>query len=127
MTVEKPIEIQRLEGSGLRITWADGAVTEVSNEILRVNCPCADCRIQRGDDTHSSPLTPAKLSLRVIEHTKEEEIALRRIWAVGQYALGLEWGDGHSTGIYPYPLLRELSFQDPLKSKENVEAKGSGA
>jgi DUF971 family protein len=49
------------------------------------------------------------MSLRVIEHTASESTAIEAIKPVGNYALNIIWRDGHSTGIYPYGLLRELS------------------
>jgi DUF971 family protein len=44
----------------------------------------------------------------VIQNTIEEQIDLKEIWAIGQYALGMRWGDGHDSGIYPFSLLFEL-------------------
>jgi len=40
--------------------------------------------------------------------------ALKEIWAVGQYALGMSWGDGHNTGIYTFDFLRELGGEPPV-------------
>jgi DUF971 family protein len=37
-----------------------------------------------------------------------EELKIDRIWAVGNYALGVAWGDGHNSGIYRFELLRDL-------------------
>jgi len=104
-----PKEIRRIEGKGLDITWSDGKSGMISNIELRKHCPCAGCRELRGDDTHAKPLTGKKKSLSVIQNTIEEETNLKQVWAVGTYAVGLEWGDGHSTGIYTYDLLRSLT------------------
>jgi DUF971 family protein len=49
-----------------------------------------------------------KRGLAVIQNTIEEQLELKEIWAVGQYALGMRWGDGHDSGIYPFSLLFEL-------------------
>jgi DUF971 family protein len=38
----------------------------------------------------------------------EAEIELVQIQPVGRYAVQFAWGDGHSTGIYTYELLRSL-------------------
>jgi DUF971 family protein len=48
----------------------------------------------------------------VLQHTIEEELDLQEIWGVGQYALGMRWGDGHDSGIYPYSLLFELGKRE---------------
>jgi DUF971 family protein len=49
----------------------------------------------------------------VIESTIAEETDLREIWGVGQYALGMRWGDGHDSGIYTFTYLRELAAPLP--------------
>ena len=103
-----PTEIRRNATSGLTITWLDGAVTTLSSELLRRECPCAACRDVRGDTTHTKPLTGKKRSLAIIDSSLEEELKLQEIWGIGQYALGIRWGDGHETGIYPFSLLLEL-------------------
>src|SRR5436190_589972 len=103
-----PIEIRRLGTTGLSITWSDNSSGTISSEILRKNCPCAECRMKRGEDSHSAPLTPKKSLLTVIEHTREESISLESISSVGQYAISIRWGDGHETGIYTFSLLRSL-------------------
>ena len=36
------------------------------------------------------------------------DIAITRIWSVGNYALGLAFGDGHDTGIYTLASLRAM-------------------
>lgn len=103
-----PVEIRR-EQSGLNIQWQDGTSCYLSSQKLRENCPCAECREKRGDDSHQSPLLPKKKSLlRVVEASKEEALQLNKIWQVGNYALGLAWGDGHDSGIYSFDLLDRL-------------------
>jgi DUF971 family protein len=103
-----PREIRRNESNGLVISWTDGLVQEISSATLRSQCPCAECREKRGDDGHSKPLTPKKRALRVIESSLDQELSLEQIWAVGQYAIGLRWGDGHDSGIYTFEYLRSL-------------------
>ena len=73
------------------ITWADGARCIYPNEILRGYCPCAHCQGHGGDI-----------------HYVEGNAELRQIEQVGSYALKLQWGDGHDTGIYTFDYLRSL-------------------
>lgn len=101
-------QIQRLE-NGVALTWADGVRQTIPSEKLRLQCPCAGCREARGDTTHAKPLTGKKSSLKIISASKEEETKLKSLWAVGNYAVGLEWSDGHNSGIYTYEYLRELA------------------
>ena len=104
-----PTEIRRDAKAGLTISWRDGTTTHLSTEILRRECPCAGCKEKRGDTSHSQPLTSRKKkSLAIIESSLEQELDLKEIWGIGQYALGLRWGDGHDSGIYPFTYLYEL-------------------
>ncbi|MEZ4754249.1 MAG: DUF971 domain-containing protein [Bdellovibrionota bacterium] len=103
-----PTDISRQGASGVRIVWSDGRVDELSSKKLRENCPSAVSKAKRGDQTHDKPLTAKKSLLNIVEASSEEETSLVRIWGIGNYAIGMEWADGHNTGIYTYPFLREL-------------------
>ena len=105
-----PTEIKKLENtSGLKITWSDGHATDLAGELLRRNCPCAECRERRGEINHSQPLAGKKKALRVVEASLEQSLIINRLWPVGQYALGIAWADGHDSGIYSFDYLRQLS------------------
>ena len=119
-----PTEIKRLGTDGLKITWSDGSTHTISSRTLRENCPAADSRAKRGDTSHDAPLTTKKGSaLRIIEASVTEELSLQRIWAVGNYALGIAWADGHDTGIYTYDLLFSLGELErkQTNSKRNAQ------
>jgi len=107
-----PIRVERVASDSLRLQWRDGSESTLSSEALRLNCPCAECKEKMGDSSHQTPLTPSKPTLlRVIESSREEEVRLEKIWPVGNYAIGVQWGDGHKTGIYTFKYLHELSFK----------------
>lgn len=108
-----PREIKRNGSSGMRISWGDGMIQELSSDTLRRQCPCAECRELRGDGSHAKPLTPKKKALKVIQNSLEQELTLLEIWAVGQYAIGLRWADGHDSGIYTFEYLRGLESAHP--------------
>lgn len=106
-----PRQVKRHETS-LDIQWMDGSITAIPSDILRSNCPCASCRETRGEGQHSRPIRQqSKTSslLRVVEHTAEEATHIQSVEGVGNYALSITWGDGHSTGIYTFELLHKLS------------------
>jgi len=103
-----PTEIIRNATTGITISWRDGTTSTISTEVLRRECPCASCNEKRGDTSHAKPLTSKKRGLAIIQNTIDEELDLKEIWGVGQYALGMKWGDGHESGIYPFSLLFEL-------------------
>jgi len=115
--IPRPIEFRRQGEQGLAITWAKRTdeLSEpqiISSSVLRSECPCAGCREQRGDQSHAKPLTTPVTSkpsmLKIVTSSSNEEQRLLRIWPIGNYALGIEWGDGHNTGIYTYELLARL-------------------
>jgi DUF971 family protein len=117
--VESPTEIRRLgDGSGLQLSWSDGLICRVNSRELRLNCPCATCQELRGEMIHEKPLSGRRSSLQVIQHTVEEETRLQNIWAVGNYALGIRWGDKHDSGIYSFDLLRALSENSAEMEKQ---------
>ena len=82
----------------LCLTFNDGVEIYLPLPMLRRACPCAACQGE-----------PDALG-RVVRPTKEyneHSMVLRQITPVGGYAVQLFWQDGHSTGIYSLPYLRE--------------------
>ena len=79
----------RDQGASMRITFEDGVVGEVSADRLRDASPRAD--------KSRAPLPPGRaLTIRAVEQ-------------VGNYAVRIEFSDGHNTGIYTWRLLRKLA------------------
>jgi DUF971 family protein len=104
-----PLEIKRLSDKGLEVAWNTGERMEIDSYKLRINCPCATCREKMGDTSHSTPLTGSRRkAFNVIESSIEDETRLLQVWAVGQYAIGIAWADGHDTGIFSYSLLYRI-------------------
>jgi len=81
---------------GLKIRWQDGHEQLIGSRDLRLNCRCAACR----EEMSGAPLLdPSSVALT---------IAPTRIWSLGNYALGMAFSDGHSTGIYTFGALRDM-------------------
>lgn len=95
-----------LRGQVLRITWADGATSKLLLATVRKHCPCASCRTER--DTQSRSLLP------ILSSAPGGPILATGGHLVGNYALQLEWSDGHNTGIYDFRYLRELDCSTAL-------------
>lgn len=97
-----PIQAEQVEliGDELAIRWNDGQESFLSLERLRRACPCAACGGEPDVLGHVNrpAVTYSPASFR-----------LDGFAPVGGYALGLRWGDGHSTGIYSFVYLRKLS------------------
>lgn len=90
----------RLEDQVLEVAWADGAKARFKTIVLRKHCPCAACRTER--EKRSEELLP------VLSSPPASEIHATGGHVVGNYALQLDWSDGHNTGIYDFRLLRAL-------------------
>lgn len=82
----------------MEITWEDGAHTTHSAERLRWACPCAECRGEAG--------APGRLSH--VSSLNADELRIRDVTLVGQYALQIAFESGHATGLYTFALLRKL-------------------
>jgi DUF971 family protein len=90
-----PIEIKlRQESRLLDVSFDDGNTYSLSWEYLRVFSPSAEVR------GHS----PSQAVLQTDKH----DTRIVRIEPVGQYALRLEFDDGHNTGLYSWTYLKEL-------------------
>lgn len=83
------------------LTWEDGTRIQVSHRDLRLSCRCALC---------VDEITGAQI---LLEKNVQSDIAPREITPLGNYALGITWNDGHSSGIYPYKTIKELALSHP--------------
>ena len=80
----------------LELQWADGRTSRLGYALLRGECPCANC---------ISELTGERL-LDVT--TIPDDIHPQNIELIGNYALQINWSDGHNTGIYTWEKLASL-------------------
>ena len=92
------------------IEWGDGHKGVYPHEILRGYCPCAGCQGHEATIKFVSP-TAAQLDLDEIE-------------PVGNYALRLQWFDGHGSGIYSYRYLRGLCHCDECRPGATKDDRG---
>jgi len=91
--VPQPRKITRSDPSRIEFEWDNGERTVLTTAELRALCPCAACVDElTGIRRHDPASVPPDLV-----HTD--------VRLVGNYALTIRFGDGHSTGIYPYPML----------------------
>jgi DUF971 family protein len=93
-TAEPPEAIDFTEQGELRFVWPGGKETVVAPFALRDACPCAGC-VEEG--TGRKILDPS---------TIPADIRVKEIESVGNYAVKVQWSDGHSTGIYSWSFLR---------------------
>lgn len=97
----KDIAIERENGT-MNIEWADGEVGEYPLRWLRANCPCATCKEARRQSTANVDMLQLNMGPAV-----EPSTEVARAELVGNYAIRLEWTDGHGAGIFGFRLLRE--------------------
>src|ERR1051326_4158275 len=84
----------------LEITWADGTTSTLGLRMLRKNCPCAGCQGER--DLLGRTMMP------IVATTYDGPITANDAELVGNYALRIDWSDGHNAGIYTFKFLRQL-------------------
>ncbi|MCF6286725.1 MAG: P-loop NTPase [Candidatus Hydrogenedentes bacterium] len=97
---------RRLEGDALpevvpehgriRVTLPDGNEFHVANKALRVSCQCALCV----NEFSGQPiLDPASVA---------EDIKVESVAPLGNYAIGIVWSDGHSSGIFSWEHIKRV-------------------
>jgi prepilin-type processing-associated H-X9-DG protein len=92
-------------GGGVDITWADGHSSHFDFAYLRESCPCATCNDERGKKESVAALKlPSSPALPMFKPKPRAQSATQ----VGNYAIQINFTDGHSTGIYSYDYLRTL-------------------
>jgi ATP-binding protein involved in chromosome partitioning len=89
-----PSEIIGLLRSKITFKWTDGHETIYPARLLRLACRCAGCVEETSGEALLDPKSVA------------DTIRAKGIELVGQYAIQIEWSDGHSTGIYNFRNLR---------------------
>ena len=113
------VKVHVSSGTGVDIIWADEHVSHYDFAYLREQCPCAMCNDERqkkavgqekdaqlkadnpgapGAQSLSSPLLPMF----------KPKIKANAAHAVGNYALRIDFNDGHATGIFSFDYLRTI-------------------
>ena len=83
----------------LAINWKNGKKCKYSYYFLRFNCPCASCV----DEWSGNRL--------IDEKSISKNIFPKKSNLIGNYAIQIEWSDGHKTGIYSWKQLYELDLK----------------
>jgi DUF971 family protein len=103
---ETPVQLDlELGRQVLRVQWADGKEVTYPAAFLRSRCPCAACHTER--ERQSRSLLP------VLSAAQSKPARAVGGHTIGNYALQIEWSDGHDTGIYDFRLLRRLAGELP--------------
>jgi DUF971 family protein len=94
-----PVNIQ-LIGSELAIAWSDGVETFFPFEVLRAASPSAENQGERDIFGHQYGGDGPK---------QFPGVTVLGWQRVGNYALQIEFSDGHRTGLYSFDYLRKLA------------------
>jgi len=101
----KEVKIHVKTGAGVDIVWADGHSSHFDFPYLREHCPCATCNDER--DKKDS-VGSAKLASSPLLPMYKPKARAQGASQVGNYAIQINFTDGHSTGIFSYDYLRSL-------------------
>ncbi|HEV2615055.1 MAG TPA: DUF971 domain-containing protein [Candidatus Acidoferrales bacterium] len=104
---KKPIDVKVhvSTGTGIDITWSDAHTSHYDFAYLREHCPCATCR--EADNKKSGVAVKMAEGSAALPLFKPR-VTARAAAAVGNYAIQIEFTDGHATGIYSFGHLREI-------------------
>ncbi|HWF13389.1 MAG TPA: DUF971 domain-containing protein [Candidatus Acidoferrales bacterium] len=113
------VKVHVSSGAGVDITWADEHVSHYDFAYLREQCPCAMCNDERqkkaaGQEKDAqleveNPGAPAAQSLSSpLLPMFKPKIKANAAHAVGNYALRIDFNDGHATGIFSFDYLRTI-------------------
>jgi Mrp family chromosome partitioning ATPase/DUF971 family protein len=85
------------DAAAITLKWPDGETVSVPNAALRKACACANCIDEM---THAPILDPKSVP---------DDIHALSVGTIGNYAITVDWSDGHNTGFFPYKTIRELA------------------
>ena len=103
-----PIGLRRRDPRTLSMLWEDGHRDDFDVRDLRLACRCALCI----EEMSGRKLLDPK-SVR-------PDVSPRQIVSVGNYAIGFDWNDGHSSGIHSFNDLRAMGERAAARSVEDV-------
>ncbi len=92
----------------LSMLWEDGHGDDFDVRDLRLACHCALCI----EEMSGRKLLDPK--------TVRPDVSPRVISSIGNYAIGIDWSDGHNSGIYSFDHLRSLGQRAVGKIIEDV-------
>ena len=105
------VKVHVSNGAGVDITWSDGHASHYDFAYLREQCPCAMCNDERQKKQQAKfePAAPSSPSLNSpLLPMYKPRIAAKSAHAVGNYALQIDFNDGHTAGIFSFDLLRTI-------------------
>jgi DUF971 family protein len=95
------VKVHLSTGEGVEVVWAEGHKSLYSFPYLRDHCPCAMCN----DEREKKIAGVAKGDVFPMFKAK---VTAKSASPVGNYAIQIEFSDGHASGIYSFDHLRQV-------------------
>ena len=101
-----PVGIRREGESVIVIDWSDDTTTRWTVGELRKACPCATCREKRRGEANTKQSKPRMLP--VLSAAEARPLLIESMKPVGTYAYSISFTDGHSSGLFTFPILKRM-------------------
>jgi DUF971 family protein len=103
------VKVHVKSGAGVDITWADGHASHYDFAYLRQECPCAMCNDERQKKSEAKfAATASPLGGSSLLPMYKPKLAAKSAQPVGNYALQMDFNDGHTAGIFSFDYLRTI-------------------
>jgi DUF971 family protein len=103
------VKVHVSTGAGVDITWADGHASHYGFAYLREECPCAMCNDERMKKSQAKfPAAGGGLAGSSVLPMFKPKLAAKSAHPVGNYALQMDFNDGHTAGIFSFDYLRTI-------------------
>ncbi len=99
----RPTGLSRAADGALVIDWDNGTQSRLTPSTLRKACPCASCREKKKADENKP-----KGLLPILKKEETLPLSIVAMRPVGNYAYGISFSDGHSSGLFTIEHLSEL-------------------
>ncbi len=93
-----PVQIKLNADKYLYLKWNDDSESQIELSHLRRLCPCAICVSEQEPHNHD-----------YIKIYSKDQLTIKSIKAAGNYAIAIDWADGHNTGFYDFDYLKKIS------------------
>lgn len=107
----RPTALDLKKDVALTVTWSDGRVSVYPVGYLRRKSPSAEAKAFR-EEQAKNPLMVLPAS--AAGSGSGEPFRAESAELIGNYALRIEFSDGHRTGLYTWAYLREIDPDRPL-------------
>lgn len=98
-----PASLARDENDNLVIHWDDQTTSTLSPIQLRDACPCATCQEKKKAKAKEKPNI-----LPVLKLEETQPLKILAMKPIGNYAYGIRFSDGHSSGLFTIEQLSRL-------------------